>query len=162
MNKSAVQQILKDAQEAVEGSGVDKELRPVAFDKAVDLIAGVPKATPPTNGGGGGGGGGSGDRAGGAVGDKAQKIAKKMGIDAEKLAYEKLAYVYDLEDEDVSLIVKRSPSPVAKQTAHERSRCCTPLRDRPVATTAHTRSRRRSRSDATTWVFWTMRTSRRT
>jgi hypothetical protein len=100
MEKSAVQQILEDANEVVKASKVGAELRTVAFEKAVDLLTGqmtrVAGATSHD-------GGGSGDGGGGEVGDKAAALAKKMHIDASKIPY-----VYDFEDDDVSVTVKRS------------------------------------------------------
>jgi len=44
MDKSAVEQVLKDASEVVKGAAVAKELQAVAFEKAVELLAG--QATP--------------------------------------------------------------------------------------------------------------------
>jgi hypothetical protein len=113
MDKSAVQQILKDAQEAVDESGVEAELRPLAFEKAVDLLSGALKLTAQGGGGGSANGDAEGQSGAGAeVGDKATRIAKRMHIGADKFPY-----VYDLEDEDVSLIVKRTIFPKTKANA---------------------------------------------
>jgi hypothetical protein len=98
MDKNAVQQILHDAQDAVDAAGVEKELRPVAFDKAVDLLAGP---TPRDLSGAGDGGTEGGGKV--AVGDKAAALAKRMHVDADKVAR-----VFEFEDDDVALTIKRS------------------------------------------------------
>jgi hypothetical protein len=102
MDKSAVQRILEEANEVVKASAVATELRSVAFEKAVDLLAGTASRTP---GGDGGAGGGGADAGGGgaAVDGKAVAVAKKMHIDASKVER-----VFDFEDDDVSLSIKRS------------------------------------------------------
>jgi len=96
MDKNGVQKILHDAQEAVEAAGIEKELRPVAFDKAVDFLAGT-TARGLTDAGDGPEGGK------GAVGDKAAALAKKIHVDPDKVAR-----VFEFEDEDVALTIKRS------------------------------------------------------
>ena len=103
MDKSAVQRILEEANEVVEASGVATELRSVAFERAVDLLAGTALRAP--GGDGGAGGAGADARGGGAaVADgKAAVVAKKMHIDASKVQR-----VFDFEDDDVSLSIKRS------------------------------------------------------
>jgi hypothetical protein len=100
MDKSAVQQILEDANEVVKASKVGAELRTVAFEKAVDLLAGQTRVAGATTHDGGGSGDGGGGQ---VVGDKAAALAKKMHIDASKIPY-----VYEFEDDDVSVTVKRS------------------------------------------------------
>jgi hypothetical protein len=104
VEQAAVQKILEAAQEAVDAASIKGDLRPVAFDKAVDLLAGVPAARGPLLTGGEGDAGGSenGGGEGAPATDKAKAIAKKMHITADNV--EK---VYDLDD-DVSISVQRS------------------------------------------------------
>jgi hypothetical protein len=114
MEQAAVQRILEDAQEAVDAASIKGDLRPVAFEKAVDLPAGVPVAGVAGEEGGGGrrGGGGSENGGGGGpVTDKAKAIAKKMHITADKV--EK---VYDLDD-DVSITLQGSKFPKDRANA---------------------------------------------
>jgi hypothetical protein len=113
MDKSAVQQILVEAQEAVDGASLREDLRPVGFEKAVDLLAGVPAPQAPADGGDGGdtGSGRPRDDTGVTASDKAKAIAKKMHVTADKV--EK---IYDL-DEDVSISVQRSKLPSHRANA---------------------------------------------
>jgi hypothetical protein len=107
MDKNAVQQILHDAQDAVDAAGIEKELRPVAFDKAVDLLAGTTARDLSDPGDGGAGGGGK-----VAVSDKVAAVAKKMDIDGEKVAR-----VFGFEEDDVALTIKRSALSKGKAAA---------------------------------------------
>jgi hypothetical protein len=80
MSHEDVVKQLKAAVKAVEDAGVPDDLRPAAFSKAADLIAGVAPAapaapTPPAPDGGGGGGG-----------DAADKAARKLGVTTDVLA----------------------------------------------------------------------------
>jgi len=118
VEQAAVQKILEDAQAAVDSASIKGDLRAVAFDKAIDLLAGVPAAPAPvvTSGGGGGGGlenGGDGGDGGGSTtaSEKATAIAKKMHITADKV--EK---VYDL-DEGASISLQRSKFPKDRANA---------------------------------------------
>jgi hypothetical protein len=107
-NRAGVEQVLKDALAAVDGAGVPEKLRATAFEKAVDLLSG--DSISGGGGGGNGGDGGGGDEVGGD--NRQSKIAKRLGVDASKLAY-----VYDLADDGVSLIVQTSKLPGTKSQA---------------------------------------------
>lgn len=112
-DQDAVQKILASAHAAVQGAKIPKELQPLAFEKAIDLLAGPVPAT--TSGGGGQQGGDSnGGRGGDPLTDdeRLAKIAKRTGADASKLGY-----MYDLDDEDVNLVIQRSKLATSKAVA---------------------------------------------
>lgn len=90
-----VADILKVALEAVRKASIPDKLEEVAFGRAVDFLSGgvstaQPKGASSTDGNGG-------------HGDRAAKIARRMAVDPGALAY-----IYDIEDDGVTLIVQRS------------------------------------------------------
>jgi hypothetical protein len=93
-----VVELLTAALEAVTTARIPDDLRPVAFGRAVDLLSGTDsvsstnasstqeqsnETTP--------------------IGDQLAKIARRMGIEAKALAY-----IYEIDSEDVTLVVQRS------------------------------------------------------
>lgn len=105
MNQDTVKEILAAALAAVNDANVPNELRPLAFEKAVDLLAGIPAPIPPSppvasreSGLGDGDGGGA-----ATEDERLATIARKTGVDVSKLPY-----VYDLDEDDVTILLKRS------------------------------------------------------
>jgi hypothetical protein len=89
--------VLKLALEAVRKADIPEALEEVGFGRAIDLLgAGVaiPKGQSATLGS---------SLGGGDHGDRVTKIARRMGIDPGALAY-----VYDVDDDGVTLVVQRS------------------------------------------------------
>lgn len=104
MEKDAVQRLLADALAAVEGAKVTEDLRPIAFTKALDLLAGAAPVPSPAGDGSGGGSGGSNSRSETFTGDeRLTKIGQKTGADVSKLPY-----VFDVEEDGVTILIKRS------------------------------------------------------
>jgi hypothetical protein len=100
-DRATVDKILTEAREAVDAAEVPEDLRALAFEKAIDLLAGTVQAV-------NGAAAASGDetsRDGAAAGfdQRLVKIAQRLGVDVPKLAY-----VYDLDQDDVTLVVPRS------------------------------------------------------
>lgn len=100
-NSTTAKELLQAAHKAVVDAGIPEPLQEVAFTKAFDLLAGNKPATTP-DGGGKVLDSGSVDNT--FTGDERfAKIAQKTGADVNKLPY-----VYDIDDEGVSMLVKRS------------------------------------------------------
>lgn len=95
MDETSVRAILVAARKAVDEAGLPESLQAVAFERAIELLAG--KVTPSPAGGK--------TELEDELSDdqRVAKIAKRMDVDASLLAR-----VYDLHEEDVSLIVKRA------------------------------------------------------
>lgn len=89
-----VADLLTSALEAVRKANLPTKLEEVAFGRAIDLLSGGVSteqvASVPANG--------SGER-----GDSVTKIARRMGVEPGALAY-----IYDIEDDGVTLVVQRS------------------------------------------------------
>jgi hypothetical protein len=110
MDQEAVKEVLTAALAAVKDAKVPADLRPLAFEKAIDLLAGTatPGPAPPA---------GSSqqhqptppDLSGDA---RLAKIAQRTGTDTAKLAY-----VYDVDDDDVSVVIQRSKLSQSKAVA---------------------------------------------
>jgi hypothetical protein len=102
-DRKAVEAVLKEARAAVEGASVPAELREVAFAKAVDLLSGHVAATTTTSQDADARSG-EGDSTKKFTGDeRLAKIAQKTGADVAKLPY-----VYDIDDDGVTMLIKRS------------------------------------------------------
>ena len=86
------------------------DLRPIAFSKAFDQIAGVPAAAAPPGPGAGGSGGGGGD--GAPLSDAIGRIAVKFGVEAEIVER-----VLDVDEDGVHLSVPRSALNDTKKVA---------------------------------------------
>lgn len=90
-----VAEVFKVAIEAVRKADIPDKLEEVAFGRAVDLLSGrVSTATAISVGSA---------NSGGEHGERMTKIARRMGVDAGALAY-----VYEIEDDGVTLVVQRS------------------------------------------------------
>jgi len=98
LTQAAVEELLAAASAAVDAANIPEDLRPIAFTKALDMLAGATSAPAP----GGGGGEGS-DKVVLSDDERMNKIATKVGADATKLPY-----VYDLDEEDVAFSIQRS------------------------------------------------------
>jgi hypothetical protein len=114
-DQEAVEKILSAARAAVAAAKVPKELQPLAFGKAVDLLAGsaAPSESRPPSGGKpkeDGSDGKTGDS--GTEEERLEKIARRTGVDLSKLAY-----IYDLDDDDVNLVIQRSKLATSKAVA---------------------------------------------
>lgn len=99
VDHTPAKEIIEAAYKAVKESGIPAGLQEVAFTKAVDLLASKIKpssAVIETNDTSAGGGDGT-------VDERMAKIAKRMGVEVNTLRY-----VYELDDEGVTLIVKRA------------------------------------------------------
>src|SRR4051812_39552941 len=107
--KEQVVAVLRDSVAAVEAAEVPKDLRPIAFSKAFDQIAGIPATAAP-----GGSGTGNGESGGGgaAPSDAIGRIAAKLGIEAEIVER-----VFDVDQDGVHLTVPRSALNDAKKFA---------------------------------------------
>ena len=96
MDRTEVDRILTEAREAVDAAQLPPDLRVLGFEKAVDLLSGdVPSNT--TNGGV------KNDGDVPPVDDRLAAIARRLGVDTAKLAY-----VYDLDDDDATFVIQRS------------------------------------------------------
>src|SRR5262245_7865687 len=101
MNQDAVREVLTAALAAITTANVPTHLRPVAFEKAIELLVGTaPPAPPPGGSATNGGSGGGADVP--TEDERLTRIAQKTGADPAALPY-----VYDLDD-DVTILVKRS------------------------------------------------------
>jgi hypothetical protein len=100
-NRTNVEKILTEAREAVDAAQIPDDLRALAFEKAVDLLAGNIQASNGSATATGGGTAGSSTATG--VDQRLAKIAQRLGVEVAKLAY-----VYDLDQDDVTLVVPRS------------------------------------------------------
>lgn len=94
-----VEEILRQAADAVAAADLPKEVQSVAFGKAVDLIAGVPAEIQPRHGAKGK----SQNREADDPDDPLQKIATRLGVDRELLDE-----TLEVEDGAVSLTIARS------------------------------------------------------
>jgi hypothetical protein len=100
-DQDAVVKILSAACAAVEAAKIPEDLRPLAFGKAIDLLAGSVAPSPPS-------GKPTEDRTGGNRGDgeaddeRLGKIARRTGVDVSKLGY-----IYDLESVNLDLAIRR-------------------------------------------------------
>jgi hypothetical protein len=121
MNNSLdVKKILKQALDAVAGAGIPDDLKPLAFEKAIDLYAGsgaIPAAGGgrATGGGGGDGGGSSSSGAGAALAEEStaiQTIGAKMKIDGATADE-----VYEIDDEGLRIVLGTSKFEPAKRAA---------------------------------------------
>lgn len=107
-----VTEILRTAHESVTAAGVPDELRAIAFEKAIELLAvqgglssAAPPASPPTDTGSG-----SGASSGAAAADKTlDKIAKKLQV--TKAAVEE---VFHIDGESLALSIGTSKLPAQK------------------------------------------------
>src|SRR5688500_11476969 len=102
VDHTTAKEIIEAAHKAVVEAGVPEPFQAAAFAKALDILSGGGGAVPPAPLGGepGGGGGGAPQP---PADERAAKIAKRMGLDAPVLAY-----IYELEDDGVTLVVKRA------------------------------------------------------
>jgi hypothetical protein len=109
-----VQKILASAHAAVEAAKVPKELQPLAFEKAIDLLAGsVAPASPAAASAKAKDDGSDGKTRDGVSGDeRLAKIAHRTGVDTSQLPY-----IYDLDDDDVTLVIQRSKLATSKAVA---------------------------------------------
>jgi hypothetical protein len=98
---------LRGAVAAVEAAGVPEDLRPAAFSKAFEHIAGGAPSAQAGREALGGADAGDVDR-----GDAVGRIATKLGLDAEVVSR-----VFDVDDEGVHLTVPRSALDDSKRTA---------------------------------------------
>jgi hypothetical protein len=108
MDRTNVERILTDAREAVAAAEVPEELRPLAFEKAVDLLAGSTPAAPAQPAEAGVEVNGDGGR----TDQRLAKIAQRLGVEPSKLAY-----IFDPDTDDVALIVQRSKLASSKAKA---------------------------------------------
>jgi hypothetical protein len=90
-----VADILRVALEAVRKASIPDKLEEVAFGRAVDLLSGGVSTAQPK--------GASSADGSGEHGDRVAKIARRMAVEPGALAY-----IYDIEDDGVTLIVQRS------------------------------------------------------
>jgi hypothetical protein len=105
-DRTTVEKILSEAREAVDGAKIPEDLRSLAFGKAINLLAGdIAPAARKTKTQDSDQGVGNGD-------DRVAKIAKRMNVDENKLAY-----IYDLDSDDVSLVAQRSKLSSSKAEA---------------------------------------------
>lgn len=111
-DKETVEKILTQAREVVAAAEVPEALQPLAFEKAVDLLAGTPHAPAAPGASANGAPADSGDGSSAPVDQRLAKIAQRLGVEASKLAY-----VYDLDDDDVTLIMPRSKLDATKAIA---------------------------------------------
>ncbi len=152
-NSTTAKELLQAAHKAVVDAGIPEPLQEVAFTKAFDLLAGNKPATTP-DGGGKVLDSGSVDNT--FTGDERfAKIAQKTGADVNKLPY-----VYDIDDEGVSMLVKRSQLGNSDAAATRELALLVAAARQAAASTRSPRSRR-SASASKTWASTTRRTSRR-
>jgi hypothetical protein len=98
---------LQDAVAAVEAAGVPEDLRPAAFSKVFEHIAGGGPSASQGRGARGGAEAGDIER-----GDAVGRIATRLGLEAEVVSR-----VFDVDDEGVHLTVPRSALDDSKRTA---------------------------------------------
>jgi hypothetical protein len=102
-DRDTVDRILAEAHAAIEAASIPDDVRPVAFGKAFDMLAGAAAstaATPET------------DDTGLGTGTRLGRIAKKLNIDVKTAEY-----FFDPDEEDVTLAVPRSKLDSNKSTA---------------------------------------------